>query len=370
MKRYILLLLLFSHTFLFNCTKEEEIQVVEEAPEILTTSNGVEFVRTPSAYFDHLSDWNYPYQYVAIDGLRQAYVEVGPSDGTLILLLHGQPSWSYLYRKMIPILADEGYRVIAMDHLGMGRSDKPIDIDAYTYLGHADRLERFIQALDLEDINLFVQDWGSLIGLRVAGLNPDWFASIALGNGNLPVIPAGTQPQPEVEAPNEILEIPSPFEDIPDQQFPFYEDCERLFQGVDFSSWMIYAMKGASFRAGEVVEALTWFPLTEAEKAAYDAPFPSREYMAGLRKFPSLINELPGVNEEAFDGLTTFDKPFLTIWGTNDPLELGSCATQQRFIDNVPGAAGQSHVRLPKASHFLQFDQGAEIAWLLVDFLN
>ena len=142
----------------------ENPEEVDELPtaslDTLVTSSGVPFVRTPDAQFANLPDWDYPYQYVEIEGLRQAYAEAGPADGEVVLLLHGQPSWSYLYRKMIPVLADAGYRVIAMDHLGMGRSDKPIDIDAYTYLGHNDRLEQFILSLGLTDINLFCTGLG------------------------------------------------------------------------------------------------------------------------------------------------------------------------------------------------------------------
>lgn len=337
-------------------------------PVIMTTTDGVEFVRTPDSCFDALPDWPYAPQYVEIDGLRQAYADEGPADGPVVLLLHGQPSWSYLYRKMIPVLADAGYRVIAMDHLGMGRSDKPIDIASYSYLGHNDRLLRFIEALDLRDINLFVQDWGSLIGLRVAGLNPERFARIAVGDGALPVIPEGVQPFPEVEDPEEVEDIPSIFDLIPAQQVPFYDGCELLFEGTDFGAWMTYAMKAASFRPSEVVEGLTWFDIPSEEEAAYDAPFPSRAYMAGPRVFPSLVNELPGVNAEAWAGLTSFERPFLTLWASNDPGNLGRCQTQQMLIDSVPGARGQPHDRLPDASHFLQDDQGEEIARRLVDF--
>ncbi|MBA3072843.1 MAG: alpha/beta fold hydrolase, partial [Anaerolineae bacterium] len=145
--------------------------------EIMTTKGGVEFVRTPDTCFENLSDWSYEPQYVEIDGMRQAYVDEGSGEsGETILMLHGQPSWSYLYRKMIPVLVDAGHRVIVMDHLGMGRSDKPIDPDYYTFLDHTERLEAFIQELGLEQGNLtiFVQDWGSLIGLKVIGANPEW----------------------------------------------------------------------------------------------------------------------------------------------------------------------------------------------------
>jgi pimeloyl-ACP methyl ester carboxylesterase len=339
-------------------------------PVVMTTSAGVEFVRTPDACFDALPDWPYEPKYVEIDELRQGYVDEGPANGPVVLLLHGQPSWSYLYRKMIPVLAEAGYRVIAMDHLGMGRSDKPVDIEDYSYLGHCERLESFIEALELRDINLFVQDWGSLIGLRVAGLNPDWFARIAVGDGALPVFPEGTQPFPPVENPDELANIPSPFTRIPAQQVPFYDGCELLLPRDDgyFGDWMIYAMTAASFRPSEVVEAMTWFDLPRDEEAAYNAPFPCRAYMAGPRVFPSLVNEVPGQTEEAWAGLTSFERPVLTLWAANDPGNLGSCQVQQVMIDNVPGAADQPHDRLANASHFLQDDQGRQIARRLVEF--
>ncbi len=338
-------------------------------PIVQTTADGVDFVRTPDACFEGLPDWPYAPQYVEIDGLRQAYVDVGPADGRVVLLLHGQPSWSYLYRKMIPVLAEAGYRVIAMDHLGMGRSDKPVDIAAYSYVGHSDRLQRFVEALALLDINLFVQDWGSLIGLRTAGLDPERYARIAVGNGSLPVVPAGIELHPPVDSPDEIVDIPSPFAAIPAQQPPFYDGCERRPAGeADFGAWMTYAMKGRDFRASGVVEALTWFDLPSDEEAAYDAPFPSRIYMAGARVFPSLVNELPGANDAAWAGLTAFERPFLTLWAANDPGTLGACETQQRLIDSVPGAAGLPHDRLDAASHFLQDDQGPALARRLARF--
>ena len=337
-------------------------------PSVRTTADGVEFVRTPESCFDGLPGWPYKRRHVVIDGLRQAYVDEGRADGDVVLLLHGQPSWSYLYRKMIPVLVEAGYRVIAMDHLGFGRSDKPIDIESYSYLGHFHRLKSFIDKLGLAGINLFVQDWGSLIGLRVAGLQPGRFASIAVGNGVLPVIPAGIQPFPPVENPEELTDLPAPYAAIPPQQFPFYDGCTPIVapSSTYFADWMAHAMTARSFRASQTVEAMTWFDLPARQQAAYDAPFPSRQYMAGARVFPSLINEVPGTNARAWAGLTAFRKPFLTIWASNDPGQLGSCAAQQVFIDNVPGAAGQPHARLPEASHFLQDDQGEQIARRLV----
>ena len=339
-------------------------------PEVRTTGSGVEYVRTPDACFEGLPGWPYEPEYVEIDGLRQAYIDEGPSDGEVVLLLHGQPAWSYLYRDMIPVLVDAGYRVIAMDHLGMGRSDKPTEIDSYSYLGHSDRLEEFIGELGLTDINLFVQDWGSVIGLRVAGENPDLFATIAVGDGALPVVPAGTELYPPVENPDELTDLTAPYAAIPPQQPPFYDGCEPLTVAEPgyFGNWMAYAMTAESFRPSETVEALTWFDVPDDEEAAYDAPFPSRVYMAGTRTFPSLINDVPGANDAARAGLDAYEKPFLTLWATNDPGQLGSCAAQQSLVDSVPGAAGQPHDRLPEASHFLQDDQGTEIATRLVDW--
>ncbi len=362
-------------------TEDEPVPVADvpcdAEPEVMSTAAGVDFVRTPDACFDGLPDWPYEPHYVEIDGLRQAYVDEGPADGDVVLLLHGQPSWSYLYRDMIAVLSDAGHRVIAMDHLGMGRSDKPVDLDVYSYLGHNERLETFIAELDLTDINVFVQDWGSLIGLRVVGLNPELFATVAIGNGTLPVLPDGLQPFPvEIGDPDETLDLPSPFAEVPDQQVPFYDGCELIVPstdwwwqgGGDFGVWVRYSMSAESFRPSEVLEAMTWFDLSPGEEAAYDAPFPSRIYMGAPRTFPSFVNELGGQNAEAWEGLTSFDRPVLTLWAANDPGNLGQCATQEGLIADIAGARNQPHDRLPESSHFLQDDQGTEIATRLVDW--
>lgn len=340
----------------------------DSEPVVRTTADGVEFVRTPDACFDSLPGWPYGPRYVELDGLRQAYVDEGPTDGQVVLLLHGQPSWSYLYRKMIPILVDAGFRVIAMDHLGMGRSDKPTNLASYSYLGHVDRLERFIEDLGLRDIHLFVQDWGSLIGLHVVGTHPEWFAQVSVGDGTLPVLPAGVMPYPEPEDPDELTDATPPFLSIPPQQPAFYEGCEPIMEaeGDYFGEWIAYAMTGRDFRASQIVEVMTYFDLPEAEEAAYDAPFPSRIYMAGPRVFPSLVNDLPGVTEEARAGLDAYERPLSTIWADNDPGNLGQCATQEDLMSRVRGAAGQMHTRLAEASHFLQDDQGEAIAEALV----
>jgi haloalkane dehalogenase len=187
----------------------------------------------------------------------------------------------------------------------------------------------------------------------------------------LPPLPASDEPvQPPVQNPDEIVDLPSPFAEMPAQQPPFYDGCERLLPAMDggFATWMTYAMTAEGFRPSDVVEALAWCELPDDVGAAYDAPFPSRIYMAGPRTFPSLINDVPGTTDEAWAGLRQFDKPFLTLWASNDPGNLGQCQTQQFLIDEIPGAAGQPHDRLPDSSHFLQDDQGTEIAQRMIDW--
>lgn len=345
--------------------------------EVMTTADGVEYVRTPDACFEDLPDWPYEPQYVEIDGLRQAYVDVGSGEsGETILLLHGQPSWSYLYRKMIPVLAEEGHRVIAMDHVGMGRSDKPIDPDYYTYLGHTDRLETFIQQLALEEgnLNIFVQDWGSLIGLYVIGTQPDWFDRVIVGNGFLPTFEAGTIPKPLPENPALTREFFfRGITSIPEQQPEFYDTEGNIInsqmKNENFGVWIDYSRNDERFEAVQLLEAMTYFDLSPEEEAAYNAPFPSRIAMGGPRAFPGLVNQLPGITDVAWEGLGEYEKPFLTIWGGNDPGNLGHPEVQQGLLDHVPGTAGWDHVRLPEASHFLQDDQGEEIARRINEFI-
>jgi haloalkane dehalogenase len=296
---------------------------------------------------------------------------------------------------MIPVLADAGHRVIAMDHLGMGRSDKPIDPDYYTYVDHTYRLETFIQKLELEKgkLTLFAQDWGSLIGLYVVGTHPDWFDRIVIGNGFLPAFAENTIPAPLPVNPTLTRDFyHTMITTIPAQQPPFYDDEGNLMTslpevvgfdqylssngslaegGMDsgFCIWIDYSRNDKRFRPEQIVEALTYFDLSPEEEAAYAAPFPTRISMGGPRAFPGLVNQMPGLTQEAWDTLGTFDKPFLTIWGGNDPGNLGQPTTQSALINHVPGTAGWDHVRLPEASHFLQDDQGEEIARRINEFI-
>jgi haloalkane dehalogenase len=335
----------------------------QAAPQTLTTLAGVSFVRTPDSCFAGITDFPYEPRYIELDGLRQAYIDEGPATADPILLLHGEPSWSYLYRKMVPVLVSAGHRVIAMDHLGMGRSDKPTDITSYSYSGHIDRLARFIQALSLSNITLFCQDWGSLIGLHVAGEHTDWFARVVLGDGTLPVIPVGFMLVPTIMSPDTPdPTLPNPFAGIPAQQVPFYDASGNRMPSAaavgDFPEWANYAMKNPSYQPGDVVEALTWFPLPASAHAAYDAPFPRREYMAGTRVFPYLIDGGGGLNATAWAGLMGFTKPFLTIWSSNDPGNLGRSPSRRTSSTTSPAPRASRTCASPARATFSRTIRG------------
>ncbi len=337
--------------------------------ELLWTSDCVPFVRTPDEQFADLPDFPYEAHYADMGGgLRMAYVDEGARDGQVMLLLHGEPSWSFLYRKMIPPLVDAGFRVIAPDMIGMGRSDKPVQFADYSYLKHVDWVERFIAELGLADINVFVQDWGSLIGLRVVGDKPDLFARVVVANGRLPVVPEGitlvTFPDPPL--PDDTLTLP--FDTCTEEKvlvphFPAISEC--------FAEWAVFALTGTAFQPSEVIDELTAVELTAEERAAYDAPFPERIYMTGPRVFPSLINTLGGPpnNAAARQVFNAWTKPLLTLFGRLDE-NLGTDAVQAEMRDQVPGAQGQAHHFYPDAHHFIQEDKGADLAARVIAFVT
>lgn len=331
------------------------------------TEGCVPFVRTPEARFADLPDFPYEPHYQEVDGLRMAYVDEGPRDGQVVLLLHGEPSWSFLYRKMIPIFTHAGYRVIAPDMIGMGRSDKPVQFADYTYLHHVRWVSEFIAALDLHDVTAFVQDWGSLIGLRVIGDHPDRFARVVVGNGRLPVLPAGLKPAalPETIVSND------------EWTLPFRADAPTIpvppnpFVGERFAQWVVFALAGSKLRASDVIDALTTTKLSRAELDAYDAPFPERIYMTGPRVFPSLVNTVsePPTNAGARAVFDAWTKPLLTLFGRRDP-NLGTDAIQAEMRDHVPGAVGQPHHAYPDAGHFVQEDVGPDLAHRVDAFIR
>jgi haloalkane dehalogenase len=291
-------------------------------------------LRTPESRFKNLPGYEFDAHYVDVDGLRMHYVDEGPRDGAVVLLLHGEPSWSYLYRTMIPPLRDAGFRVIAPDLIGFGKSDKPTKKSEYSYAGHVEWMKQFIESLDLNDITLFCQDWGSLIGLRVAAENEQRFARIAIGNGGLPT---GDQTLPQA-----------------------------------FKIWRAFARYSPWFPIGKIIQKATITELTDDVVAAYDAPFPSAKYKAGTRAFPMLVPATPAdpaseANRAAWSVLGQWQKPFLTTFSNRDPITRGG---EKYFQDAVPGAKNREHVKIKNAGHFLQEDKGPEIAEVLVRFIR
>ncbi len=291
-------------------------------------------VRTPDSRFQNLPDYNFKPNYVEIDDLRMHYVDEGPGDADPVLLLHGEPSWSYLYRHMIPPLAEAGFRVIAPDLIGFGRSDKPVKKSDYSYAVHVAWMKRFVEALDLHNITLFCQDWGSLIGLRVAAENEHRFARIALGNGGLPT---GDQDMPKA-----------------------------------FMKWRTFALHSPYFPIGKIIQKATATELSDDIVAAYDAPFPSRKHKAGARMFPALVPITPDdpasdANRSAWQTFGAWEKPFLTTFSDKDPITRGGDKSWQQ---HVPGAKDQPHTTIEDAGHFLQEDKGPEIANVLIEFIR
>ncbi len=294
-------------------------------------------VSTPEDRFAGLTDYPYEPSYVDVGGadvhLRMAYVDEGPRDAPVVLLLHGEPTWGYLYRHMIGPLVDAGLRVVVPDLIGFGRSDKPTQVSDYSYQGHVDWMTTFIDALGIDDLTLFCQDWGSLIGLRIVGLEPERFARVVVGNGFLP--------------------------------------AESIKPPVAFHVWRAFARWSPVFPIGRIVDVGTSRSLSKAERAAYDAPFPSAKHLAGARAFPALVptradDPAMPANLEAWAGLGRFEKPFLTVYGRKDPI-LGKA--DRPLQAQVPGASGMDHARVD-GSHFVQEDQGPELARRIIGLVK
>ncbi len=274
--------------------------------------------RTPDARFAALPDWPYAPQYLEIaDKLRVHYVDEGGADAQPVLMLHGEPTWSYLYRHMIGPAVDAGFRVLAPDLIGFGRSDKPLDRKAYSYAAQVAWMRQWIEALDLTNIILACQDWGSLIGLRLVAEMPERFAGVALSNGGLP---------------------------------------EGQSAPRAFAIWRAFSRYSPVFPIGKIVKAGAKRDLSSAEIAAYDAPFPTRASKVAARVFPSFVplgaNVAVPDQKRAWAALESFDKPFLCCFSDGDPITRGGDAL---FVGRVPGARVMAH-RTLKGGHFIQED--------------
>lgn len=295
-------------------------------------------LRTPDERFANLPDYSFAPHYVEIpsgDGgaLRMHYLDEGPRGAAPVLCLHGEPSWSFLYRKMIPGIAAAGHRVVAPDLVGFGKSDKPAERGDYTYQRHVDWLRAFVEALDLRRITLFCQDWGGLLGLRLVAEHPDRFARVVAANTFLPV-GDGT--------PSEA-----------------------------FLAWRNFSQSVPEFPTGRILQGATVTELSPEVVAAYDAPFPDESYKAGARQFPTLVPITPddpasAANRAAWQSLARFEKPFLTAFSDSDPVTRGGDALMR---DRIPGTRGQKHVTIAGGGHFLQEDRGEELARVVVQFI-
>jgi haloalkane dehalogenase len=296
-------------------------------------------LRTPDARFTDLPGFPFSPNYVDVpdlegESLRVHYVDEGARDAEPVLLLHGEPSWSFLYRKMIPILVDAGLRAVAPDLVGFGRSDKPAKRTDYTYQRHVDWTRAVVEQLDLSRMTLVGQDWGGLIGLRLVAEDPGQFARVVAANTFLPT----------------------------GDRHP----------GDAFLAWQKFSQETETFQVGRIVNGGCTTDLPPEVIAAYDAPFPDETYKEGARQFPLLVPTAPDdpaaePNRRAWEVLRRWDKPFLTAFSDSDPITAGADHVLQ---SDIPGAAGQSHTTIRGAGHFLQEDRGEELARVIVDFVG
>ncbi len=296
-------------------------------------------VRTPDDRFTELADYDFTPHYAEIDDLeggtlRVHYLDEGPSSAPPVLLLHGEPSWCYLYRHMIGPLVAAGHRVVVPDLIGFGRSDKPTLRSDYTYARHVAWMRMLVvDRLDLDRITFFGQDWGGLVGLRVLASAPERYARVVIGNTGLP------------------------------------NGHTRASQA--FLAWQHYSQTVENFRVGQIVNNGCARTLSDAEIAAYDAPFPSDDFTAGARVFPTLVptsldDPAAAANQAAWEVLAAFDRPFLCAFSDGDPVTAGG---DKPFREQVPGARGLQHTTILVAGHFLQEDRPAELAAIINQFI-
>ncbi len=349
MKRLILSLLIIVALFIvlsvgfISCVVIGNIRGKKRYAKYRETGNARESIRTPDERFSNLPGYDFEPHYIEIDGLRMHYLDEGPRDADPVLLMHGEPSWCYLYRKMIGPIVNAGHRVIAPDLIGFGRSDKLIDKRDHSYQMHVDMITTFIKELDLKNITLFCQDWGGLIGLRVAAENEERYARIIAANTALPGRPPPPAGGGEWDQP--LLPARS---------------------GMGFLVWLLYSQLAPGFTAGGVVQFGTVTELPPEIVAAYDAPFPNKRYLAAARIFPALVPSQMVENTRAWEVYGRWEKPFLTAFSDSDPILGGGDKIFQLVI---PGTKGQPHTTTIGASHFLQEDKGEELADLVVKFI-
>ncbi|MEZ5169351.1 MAG: haloalkane dehalogenase [Acidimicrobiia bacterium] len=298
----------------------------------------MELLRTPDERFQNLPDYRFEPHYVEVDSgdgatIRVHHLDEGDAGAPAVLLLHGEPTWSYLYRHMIPVLVEAGLRAVAVDLVGFGRSDKPTRRSDYTYQRHVDWTGSALARLGLTDVTLVCQDWGGLIGLRLVAERPDLFARVVAANTFLPT--------------------------------------GDIDPGRAFRSWRDFSQAVETLRVGDIVNTGTTTDLPADVIAAYDAPFPDESYKEGARQFPVLVpastdDPARDANLEAWEVLRRWEKPFLTAFSDGDPITRGGDIV---FQAEIPGARGQAHTTIQGGGHFLQEDRGPELARVVAEFV-
>lgn len=340
-------------------------------------------LRTPESCFAGITDYPWAPRYFMVEpGLRIAYVDAGPRDAKeTLLLLHGEPMWGYLYRKMIPTFIDAGFRVIVPDLIGFGRSDKPVDQSAYTYSAHVAWVTRLVEHLDLGHVTFFGQDWGGLIGGRVVAENEARFARVVFSNTGLPgtgpAIPGLTAQQ---RLPPDVLKSTFGMDwraTVNDDDSIDADKVHALIKTgpvIYFLAWRVYSQEVEQLVPSKVVPGWCLTPPSAAARSAYDAPFPSQDFVAGPRRFPMLVPVTADdperiKNDAAWKVFERWQKPALTLWGDHCPHTHNDLG--KPFRTRIPGAQrpGIEH-KVYRASHFIQEDMGEELAAEIVRFIK
>ena len=340
-------------TGIFQYTRNLDVEVNYERFNLV--SPGV--LRTPEERFKNLKDYDFEPNYLQINGLRIHYLDEGPKDGEVIFLLHGQPAWSYLFRKMIPTLVDGGYRVIAPDMVGFGKSDKYINIDDYSHQMHVDIITNLIRELDLKDMTAHVHDWGGLVGLRVVAEEPDRFSRVIASNTGL--IAPGRGLINDIRG----FFLGPIFKLTIWLQGP--ATWEEFIGGNSFSNWIRYSRYTDNIDVGGVMQTLG--SVNSEERLGYEAPFPNASFKAGAQIFPYLIPSELRKNEMAFRNvLEKWDKPFLIANSDNDPVT-GNNPGITEGLKRIPTA---QEIVIKGPGHFIQEEAGLEYAQLILDFID
>jgi haloalkane dehalogenase len=314
-------------------------------------------LRTPDERFKNLKDYPFKENYIMIEDTRIHYLDEGPKNGEIIYLLHGEPAWSYLFRKMIPVLVDAGYRVIAPDMVGFGKSDKYISVEEYTHQMHVDKMTQLIVELDLQNITAHVHDWGGLVGLRVVAEEPDRFSRIIASNTSLIATGRGLL--------NDMFSLIA----YPLFKFAIWfqgpATWEEFIGGSGFAGWIRYSKSTDNIDVGGIMQTLG--TVSTSERVGYEAPYPNATYKAGAQIFPYLIPSELRKNEKAYrDVFEKWDKPFLIANSDNDPVT----SNNPRLVDMLKRVPTAEEIVIKGPGHFIQEEAGPEYAQLIIDFIN